>query len=319
MNPRSNTGLRHIFSALFLWLFSVGAFAETSIAILDFDLNDQTLIPRTPDEIQRTGSIKAMLEGELKRAGYKIIAVDLISQQEANAGFGYLFDHNDIAAELAKKAGADYVLVGRLHKPSFLFAYIMGHLVRTKDGQLIGNYISETKGGDKKLTLKGVESLAVKIDNDLDKTYTPPPPSRTIGFADTSAGAEVSSEKPRTLAFDDTQLKWGACPPLFPKGCEIAVLHGDPAKPNADVFLKVPANYTIPPHWHSSAERMILVSGELRIEYTGHSPSVLKPGTYAYGPIKAPHKASCTASGPCVIFIAFESPVDAYLAEDSQK
>ncbi|MEQ1528543.1 MAG: DUF2380 domain-containing protein [Methylococcaceae bacterium] len=178
MNFRKNTGLRHIFGVLFLCLFSVGAFAETSIAILDFDLNDQTLIPRTPDEIQRTGSIKAMLEGELKRAGYKVISVGLTSQHEANAGFGYLFDHNDIAAELANKAGADYVLVGRLHKPSFLFAYIMGHLVRAKDGQLIGNYISETKGGDKKLTLKGVESLAVKIDNDLDKTYTPPPPSR---------------------------------------------------------------------------------------------------------------------------------------------
>ena len=305
MNPRINSGLRRLFGVLFLCLSSVGAFAETSIAILDFDLNDQTLIPRTPDEIQRTASIKPMLEGELKRAGYKII--------------GYLFDHNDTAAELANKAGSDYILVGRLHKPSFLFAYIMGHLVRAKDGQLIGNYISETKGGDKKLTLKGVEDLAVKIDKDLDKTYTPPPPSRTGGLSYTSGVAEAPPEKPNALAFGDAQLKWGSCPPLFPKGCEIAVLHGDLAKPNADVFLKVPANYSIPSHWHTSVERMVLVSGELHIEYTGHSPSVLKPGTYAYGPTKAPHKASCTNSEPCVLFIAFESPVDAHLAEGSQK
>jgi hypothetical protein len=67
-------------------------------------------------------------------------------------------------------------LVGRLHKPSFLFAYIMGHLIRTKDGQLIGNYISEIKGGEEKLTLKGIESLASKIDQDLENRYTPPPP-----------------------------------------------------------------------------------------------------------------------------------------------
>jgi Protein of unknown function (DUF2380) len=218
MNPRINAGLRHIFGVLFLCLFSVGAFAETSIAILDFDLNDQTLIPRTPAEIQRTASIKPMLEGELKRAGYKIISVDLTSQHEANAGFGYLFDHNDTVAELANKAGADYILVGRLHKPSFLFAYIMGHLVRAKDGQLIGNYISETKGGDKKLTLKGVEDLAVKIDKDLDKIYTPPPPSRTGGLSSISGVAEALSEKPNALAFGDAQLKWGPCPPLFPKG-----------------------------------------------------------------------------------------------------
>ncbi|MDP1771709.1 MAG: DUF2380 domain-containing protein, partial [Methylobacter sp.] len=111
---------------LFLCLFSVGVFAETNIAILDFELNDVTLAPRIPAEIERTASIKAMLEGELKRAGYKIIAVDLNAQHEANSGFGYLFDHSDIAAELANKAGADYVLVGRLHKPSYLFAYIMG-------------------------------------------------------------------------------------------------------------------------------------------------------------------------------------------------
>ena len=135
----------------------------------------------------------------------------------------------------------------------------------------------------------------------------------------TSAWAESPSEKPLTLAFDDPQLKWNACPPLFPKGCEIAVLHGDPAKPNADVFFKVPANYTIPLHGHTSAERMVLVSGELHVEYGRYSPAVLKPGTYAYGPSKAPHKAFCTDSSPCVLFIAFESPVDAHPIQGSQE
>ena len=106
-----------------------------------------------------------------------------------------------------------------------------------------------------------------------------------------------------------------SCPPIFPQGCELAVLHGDPAKPNADVFLKVPAGYTIPPHWHTSAERMVLVAGRLKVEYTGHPPANLEPGTYAYGPAKAPHTAKCEDAGPCVLFIAFEAPVDAHAAE----
>lgn len=152
--------------------------AETSIAILDFELNDLTLAPRTPAEIDRTASIKPLLEKELQSAGYRIISIGLTAQHQSNSGFGYLFDHDDVAAELGRTAGADYVLVGRLHKPSFLFAYIMGHLIRVKDGRLIGNYISETKGGDEKLTLKGVESIADKIDKDLDNRYTPPPPKR---------------------------------------------------------------------------------------------------------------------------------------------
>jgi len=150
--------------------------AATSIAILDFELNDLTLKPRTAAEINRTASLKPLLEKELKSAGYRIISIDLATQDQANSGFGYLFDHDDVASKLGRTAGADYVLVGRLHKPSFLFAYIMGHLIRTKDGQLIGNYISETKGGDEKLTLKGIESIADKIDKDLDNRYIPPPP-----------------------------------------------------------------------------------------------------------------------------------------------
>jgi hypothetical protein len=162
---------------LFLLVLSIGqAHAQTSIAILDFELNDMTLKPGIAAEINRTASIKTMLEKELKGADYRIISIDLAAQHRANSGFGYLFDHDDVAATLGRAAGADYVLVGRLHKPSFLFAYIMGHLIRVKDGWLIGNYISETKGGDEKLTLKGVESLADKIDKTLDNRYTPPPP-----------------------------------------------------------------------------------------------------------------------------------------------
>jgi hypothetical protein len=167
-----------VFSIVFLLaLFIDPASAETRIAILDFELLDLTLAPGIPSEVERTAGIKTMLEAELKRAGYKIVTVETNSQRLANAGVGYLFDHDDSAAALAKNAGADYILVGRLHKPSFLFAYIMGHLISARDGKLLGNYISETKGGDKKLTLKGVESLAVKIDNDLDHNYLPPPPA----------------------------------------------------------------------------------------------------------------------------------------------
>lgn len=124
--------------------------------------------------------------------------------------------------------------------------------------------------------------------------------------------AEPAVEKALAVAATAPELKWGACPPLFPKGCEIAVLHGDSARPNADVFLRVPAKYEIPPHWHTSPERMVLVAGELHLTYQGQPASILKPGMYAYGPAKAPHKASCTSPDACVLFIAFEAPVDGH-------
>ncbi len=164
------------FCLLLLWLFSTPLWAATRIAILDFELHDLTLAPRIPAEIQRTASIKNRLEQELRSAGYQIITIDFDAQHKANSGFGYLFEHSDIAANLANKFGADYVLVGKLHKPSYLFAYLMGHLVNSHTGRLVGNYVIETKGSDLKLTRKAVESLTSKIDADLDHLYTFPTP-----------------------------------------------------------------------------------------------------------------------------------------------
>ena len=129
----------------------------------------------------------------------------------------------------------------------------------------------------------------------------------------------VAAEPALAFAFDDTRLEWGPCPDFIPKGCEIAVLHGDPAKENADIFFKVPANFAIPNHWHTSAERMVLVSGELNVTYEGQPATLLKAGSYAYGPAKLPHKATCGAGAPCVLFIAFEGPVDAMPAESDTK
>jgi hypothetical protein len=166
------------FSLILLCLINSCVFAETRIAILEFELKDLTLAPRIPSEIERTASIKPLLEAELKSAGYVIVNIDHKSQADSNAGVGYLFDHQDVVAKLGKQFNVDYVLVGRLHKPSFLFAYLMGHLVRVRDARLIGNYISEAKGPNKKLTIKTVESLTVKIDKTLDNRYTPPPPAK---------------------------------------------------------------------------------------------------------------------------------------------
>lgn len=141
-----------------------------------------------------------------------------------------------------------------------------------------------------------------------------------LGLAGSSVLAhEPAGEPALTRTADDATLEWGPCPPFLPKGCAIAVLHGDPARDNVDVFLKVPGKATLPLHWHTSAERMVLVAGELHVTYDGQKKSVLRPGTYAYGPARRPHKGFCASTRPCVLFIAFESPLDAVPVEASRK
>lgn len=135
-------------------------------------------------------------------------------------------------------------------------------------------------------------------------------------FAQAQAPAQ---EQALTSTAGDANLKWGPCPPFLPQGCVIAVLHGDPAKDNVDVFLKVPARSSIPLHFHTSAERMVLVAGELQVTYQGQKMAVLKPGTYAYGPPRLPHNGFCASDVACVLFIAFESPLDAVPVEGAAK
>lgn len=141
-----------------------------------------------------------------------------------------------------------------------------------------------------------------------------------LGLFGSLANAQVAvQEQAVTRTAGDAGLQWGPCPPFLPKGCGIAVLHGDPAKDNVDVFFKVPGKATIPLHWHSSAERMVLVAGELHVTYDGQKTAVLKAGTYAYGPPKRPHKGFCASADPCVLFIAFESPLDAVPVESAKE
>jgi len=134
-----------------------------------------------------------------------------------------------------------------------------------------------------------------------------------LAFALVSLFSVVQAAEP-ALSFnnDDKALKWGPCPAFIGKGCEISVLHGDPAKHNLDIFFKVPSNFAIPHHWHTSAERMVLVSGKLKVTYDNQTSEMLEVGTYAYGPAKRPHTAYCEKGDPCILFIAFEEPLDAF-------
>jgi hypothetical protein len=124
------------------------------------------------------------------------------------------------------------------------------------------------------------------------------------------AVAQTSGEA-FTREVGDHELEWAPCPDFLPDGCELAVLQGDPGKPNADIFFRLPGGSAADRHWHGSAERMVLVAGELHIDYDGQDPVVMRLGTYAYGPARLPHSAECRSAEPCVLFIDFEQPIDA--------
>ncbi len=120
-----------------------------------------------------------------------------------------------------------------------------------------------------------------------------------------------AEDKALVISHKDNSIQWGPCPAFIPKGCEIAILNGNPANNNLDIFFKVPSDFHIPYHNHTSQERMILVSGTLDVTYDNHKKATIQTGEYAFGPAKIPHTAYCHKGNDCVLYIGFVAPLDA--------
>jgi len=144
--------------------FSYPANAVPRIAVLNFELRDITALPNTPDELTRTASMKPLLEQAIKELGdYELVQIDINTQNAANAGIGYLFDFDEVAAKLGRQFDADWIVVGRHSKGSFLYSYVMAHLINVKTESLAGNYSVELKGTHHKVTERGISALAKKL------------------------------------------------------------------------------------------------------------------------------------------------------------
>ena len=121
------------------------------------------------------------------------------------------------------------------------------------------------------------------------------------------------------------KLQWGSAPPHLPPGAQVSVLEGNPAAPGAVTLrLRFPANYSIPPHWHSMTERVTVLSGTLHVgmgdRLDRQASQALEPGGFVSLPAKMHHFA-WTAT-PTVVQITLEGPFDIFYvnpADNPQK
>ena len=121
------------------------------------------------------------------------------------------------------------------------------------------------------------------------------------------------------------KVQWGPAPPILPPGAQIAVLEGNPAeKGPITMRLKFPANYNIPAHWHTMAERVTVLSGSFHAgmgdKLDRKATQTLEPGGYAMLPARMHHFAWTTA--PTIVQINLEGPFDLFYvnpADNPQK
>ena len=104
------------------------------------------------------------------------------------------------------------------------------------------------------------------------------------------------AQESKHVALTGPEIKWGAPPPVLPKGAQFAVVSGDPTKSGQFVIrLKVPAGYKIAPHWHPTDEHVTVVSGTFALgmgeKFDKAMMKDLPPGGYALLPAQMRHYA----------------------------
>jgi hypothetical protein len=116
------------------------------------------------------------------------------------------------------------------------------------------------------------------------------------------------------------KVQWGPAPPVLPPGAELSVLEGNPHEKGAlTLRLKLPANYNIPPHWHSMPERVTVLSGAFHVgmgdTLDRKASQTLEPGGYVSLPAKMHHFAWTTS--PTVVQLNLEGPFDIFYVNPS--
>lgn len=155
-------------------LLATSAFAEqgAKVMVLDFQLNDLTDLPNAPEELARITYLTSAFKQKLIDDGVELVPEnDRLKAVSAAQSPTYLFDHTDVAANLAEGSGADYVIIVVALKPTYLFVYPRLLMVDIKTQKVVMAKASqlESSWSDTNTTARTGEKLANMVSEELKK------------------------------------------------------------------------------------------------------------------------------------------------------
>lgn len=155
-------------------LLTPAAFAGPSakVMVLDFKLNDLTDLPNAPEELARITYLTSSFKQKLADDGVELVPVnDRLKAISVAQSPTYLFDHIDVAANLAEGSGADYLIIVVALKPTYLFVYPRLLMVDIKTQKVVMARASqlESSWSDKNTTARSAEKLANMVSEELNK------------------------------------------------------------------------------------------------------------------------------------------------------
>jgi hypothetical protein len=120
-------------------------------------------------------------------------------------------------------------------------------------------------------------------------------------------------EGPPMIAVDPAAMKFAPIPDM-PACATGAILRGNPVWGPSWVLLKLASNCSVPFHWHTANEDLIVIRGQGTILMKNGPPLTFVPGAYASLPSRHLHRASCVRE--CLLFASSDAAFDIHYVDD---
>jgi len=113
-----------------------------------------------------------------------------------------------------------------------------------------------------------------------------------------------------------SEMKFAAVPGL-PTCAPGSVQAGDPSKAASLIIAKLAAGCSIPWHWHTPNEHLMIVSGVARVEEKDGKPVTLRQGGFALLSSRHVHQFRCTTA--CVLYVYSDVAFDIHYVDGQGK
>ena len=105
--------------------------------------------------------------------------------------------------------------------------------------------------------------------------------------------------------------------PGLPTCMKGSVQNGDPSKGASVILSKSATGCTVPWHWHSASEQLMMVSGSAKVAMKDGAPATVHSGDYLSLPEKNVHQFTCVAA--CTMFIVPSGAFDIHYVDKDGK
>lgn len=112
------------------------------------------------------------------------------------------------------------------------------------------------------------------------------------------------------------EMKFATVPGL-PTCAPGSVQSGDPRSGPSIILAKIGAGCSIPWHWHTANERLMLVTGKARLDAKDGKPFTLRAGGFAMMPSRHVHQFRCTAA--CELYVSSDAAFDIHYQDGQGK